>query len=695
MTNTPDLNHVNDACLNEALRIGQWLLDRTETDHLGKYWKTMTMDMDRSTTFIQSESIYSGVSGIVLFFLELFKQTGDTRFKEAAQQGMEWVVNYCREKPTTNFALLTGRMGISYTLLQMHSSFADMGYLEKALTLAKPCLSAPEDPKDPNRIDDFINGTSGTILGLLHLHAASKETWILEALDRYIAVLLKRTYQSKTGLYWDRSLYNISGLCGFSHGASGIGYVFLELGHYFQNDTFVKLMEQAFLYERFRYNLHKKFKNWPDLRKGIYTEQDFKEHRDAFLAGDMEFFTSGADMNAWCHGAAGIGLARLRAYQLLKNPLYLEEARIAMEKTALTDLANLDIERGYILCHGSGGNAELFLYAYQVLDDPQYLEQAKQVAANALTAYSKYRRYLPGFHSIETEEDTSLFMGNAGVGYFLLRVRDPLHVPSLLIPTLDTNTSRPAAAPAQSAQFTAEYPAISISMTRLMEQLLEKVFPRTLLVCKTLLPEPLNAFLNTTTLNPNDDRLSLNDSFAAFVETQLPLLPEAKKEILSDVFEVEAEVLRMEKENVSDTLLNIKYQVRKTEAEQLLEKGKEALLNRVLVLDPANRLTYTLWNWYSVNREQWPTNFHKEKEEEICPLLLKPTPDGINEYELTPFSYTVLGEFIEPSRVDRAQQATLDAFEDLNPEEETELKAQIIQQIEQALLAGVLTETAS
>jgi lantibiotic modifying enzyme len=166
-------------------------------------------------------------------------------------------------------------------------------------------------------VDDLINGNSGTLLGLLHLHAASGEKWILESIDCFIRHLVDRANHGPAGLYWDRSPQLISGLFGFSHGAAGIGFVFLELGHYFQNEAFYTIARQAFLYEGYFFNQAKKHKNWPDLRRGIYSDDDYREHQKAFLEGDMDFFTSGGDMNAWCHGAAGIGLSRVRAFQLL------------------------------------------------------------------------------------------------------------------------------------------------------------------------------------------------------------------------------------------------------------------------------------------------------------------------------------------------------------------------------------------
>jgi len=678
------MKNSNNEFLMEACRIGDWLLERTKTDNLGKYWETLSMGTDHKTSFVKSESIYSGVSGIVLFFLELYKQTQETPYLNAAQQGVEWVMNYCQEKPPGTFAFFTGRMGVSYTLLQMYRFSKESKYLENALALAKPCRNMLEHD---HRIDDLINGSSGIILGLLHLHDASGEKWILETIDLFIEALLKQTFQSSVGLYWDRSPNNISGLCGFSHGVAGIGFVFLELGHYFQNESFYKVAEQAFLYERFRFNQNKEHKDWPDLRKGIYSDEDFQKHSEAFLSGNFDFFTTGNQMNAWCHGAAGIGLSRIRAYHLLKNPIYYEEALIALNKTYSTDVARQDTKASFILCHGSGGNAELFLYANQVFKDDKYLHQAKQIASRILAAQQKYHSYLSGYHSENQKEDTSLFMGNAGIGYFLLRLLNPSTVPSVQIPYLDTNTKVTF-----SRDDSLKLPSILISKESLLKRLLNKYFPRALVICEEILAPRLSAFFKTTNPSNSNSDFSLNSAFQKFIEDNLPQLPGKKKEILNDICELESEKWAIDKGIESDTLLSIKTQIRHQEAIKLIDQGQEALLDRKLILDPDCRLTYTLWNWYMSNKAGWKANLQVEPDDEVYPFLLAPSPLGISEFELTPFSYTVLGEFAEGNSVKQARQATMDSFESLSSEEEEILKGQILQQIEQGLLAGVLSE---
>ena len=672
--------------LDEARRIGDRLLAEAESDENGLHWKTMTMDLDHNVSFTKLESIYSGVSGIALFFLELFKQTQDKRYMDAAAAGMKWVIDYCEKNPANSYAFFTGRMGVSYTLLQMHKFTREKEYIEKAMAVARPCKEALEDSYG---VDDLINGNSGTLLGLLHLHAATGEKWILESIDGFAQKLVDRANHGPAGLYWDRSPQQVSGLCGFSHGAAGIGFVFMELGHYFKNQAFYFLARQAFLYERYFLNQANNHKNWPDLRKGIYSDDDYREHQEAFLEGNLDFFTRGGDMNAWCHGAAGIGLSRVRAWQLLKDPVYQHEVQIAVDKTILTDIEPANSKPLFILCHGSGGNAELFLYAYQVLGDKKYLSMAEKIALNVLAYHEKHHHYLPGYRSPDAKEDRSLFMGNAGIGYFLLRVADPFHVPSILVPAIDV-----ALRPGETASLS-HYPFIVISLPDLQKRLLQKDFKRTLLVSEAIMPKKVKAFFTGLQPDSDDTGISLVKSFAEYIEKAMPALPAKKKDVLADVFELEKEKRRMDEEIKSFSLLDIKEKILVQQAEKINETDNETFKKLIFRLEEDVRLATTDWDWHESNREQWLANPDREKEqveEDFQPVLLKPTPLGVLETRLSPFSYTILYEFQESSPVERVIRAVLEAFESLTPEEEEMLKEKIIQQVKEALLAGILVQ---
>lgn len=677
--NDPKEVELDKALLAEACRIGDQLLAEAQVEEVGISWKTMGLDEKHETKFDVSESIYSGVSGISLFLLELYVYTGDQRYLEGAKQGMKWVEKRCQDIDSDYYSFYTGRMGVSYAFLRMYARTGESSYLKTAQDIARSCRKFLE--KGP-RICDLLNGISGTLLGLIYLHAAKGEDWILELMDEFAGVLLEQVYIGRQGAYWDRSPQTVSGLCGLSHGASGIGLVLLELGSYLRNRTFYEIAEQAFLYERYYFIEEKR--NWPDLRRGIFTEEDRERHRKAYLEGDFEYFTGGSDMNAWCHGAAGIAHARFRALQLLERHVYIFETEMVLQKAE--EAANSAIgmiKPTFTLCHGKGGNVDLVLEYYRKWHNYAYLDVVRQAAREALDFHKAEGKYLPGYRLEKNLEDSSLFMGNAGIGYFYLRVLSPVKVPPILTTHIDYTIVE------KDKQTLSRYKWLSISSRDLYLHLLGKVYPRTAHIIGHLEPEKLEHFLVENKLDPVKNS-PLGTPFREFVEKLLPGLAPGIKERVEDIFELEKEKEKMEMECPGHSLLNIKAEILREQAEPFLSMGTGEFMKLNLGLEPTILVTTTQWAWPLNNRETWVKNLSLEVEPDDYPVLLKETAMQLLELELSPFSYTILGEFYPSNSVEKAIKGTIESFESLSAEEEEMLKERINQQVKQFLQAGIL-----
>ena len=157
----------------EAVRIGEEMLSMAEHDDYGMFWKTMSLDANQKISWIVSESIYSGVSGICLFYIELYKQTKNEKYLHAAVEGMGWVDQHCQNNPSQYYAFYTGRMGVTFAMIKMYEALNDKSYLEKALRIAQPCESFLKE----FHCDDLLNGIAGTILGLLHQQPTKTGLW--------------------------------------------------------------------------------------------------------------------------------------------------------------------------------------------------------------------------------------------------------------------------------------------------------------------------------------------------------------------------------------------------------------------------------------------------------------------------------------------------------------------------------------
>jgi lantibiotic modifying enzyme len=206
-------------------------------------------------------------------------------------------------------------------------------------------------------------------------------------------------------------------LAGFSHGAGGVGWALTELFAATGEPRFREAVAEAFRYERHWYDEERR--NWGDLR-------------DPAVMGTPED-SEPSCMRGWCHGAGGIALARLRAWQVFGEDLYLEEAEVAVEtsRSALEPGPELS-QNNYSLCHGRGGNAEPLLYGAEVLGRPAWRRAAENVGLEGVEDVHAMKLPWP-CGTQRNVEIPSLLVGLAGIGYFYLRLADPQATPSVMI----------------------------------------------------------------------------------------------------------------------------------------------------------------------------------------------------------------------------------------------------------------------
>jgi lantibiotic modifying enzyme len=198
-------------------------------------------------------------------------------------------------------------------------------------------------------------------------------------------------------------------LTGFSHGAAGIAHALLELAAVTGDERYRKTAFDAFAYERSVFSEAEG--NWPDFR-----EERAQSEED--IEGDVF-------MVAWCHGAPGVGLGRLRAFEQTGDQRLRDEIDVALKTT---------FERGFglnhSLCHGDLGNLEFLIEAGRTLNDSALLSEVGRVTDSILNSIDAYGWMCGTPRGIETP---GLMTGLAGIGYELLRLAAPERVPSVLL----------------------------------------------------------------------------------------------------------------------------------------------------------------------------------------------------------------------------------------------------------------------
>jgi len=385
-----------------------WLGDSMEV--VGRVWQVA------HRTF--GPDLYSGTSGIALFLTRLFALTGERLFCTTAQGGLQHALSK-RDifGPSARIGFYSGLTGIVYVLLEAGETFDNQSFTRKALQITEEL--ARDDLSQQGL--DVLSGCAGTIPVLLNIHRRYQKDHLIELADRCGNRLLNTARKTDYGWSWNTldtpAELNRNDLTGFSHGAAGIAWALLELHGKTGDEKYRKAATEAFRYEQHWFNSENG--NWPDFRS-------------------LDGSATGTDnapgfMIAWCHGAAGIGLSRVRAFELSRDSARRDEAEIAIKSTLDTLGQN-----NFSLCHGIGGNAELLIYASKILDKPDYRSIVDNIAEQAIEQYQKTNTPWP-CGVLGGGETPNLMLGLAGIGHFYLRLFDASRTPSILIITPDAS----------------------------------------------------------------------------------------------------------------------------------------------------------------------------------------------------------------------------------------------------------------
>jgi type 2 lantibiotic biosynthesis protein LanM len=357
-------------------------------------------------------TLYSGCIGVGLFLAALERVTGGIGFRDLALGTLQTLRQRLRDARasyiiTRHYGIggITGIGSMIYVLCRMSEFLNESALLddaERATTLVTPQDIVTDDKFD------ITTGAAGTILGLLAFHNATHNGQALEQASTCGYHLLDERRASDSGYRAWRTPGSGRFLTGFSHGAAGIGYALLRLYEVTGETSFLEGAQEAFAYE------HSVFvpemENWPDFRRSMDSD------------GKVEFSIT------WCHGAPGIGLARLGGLSLLDTVEIREQIEAALRTTQRFGLQGLDR-----LCCGTFGRVEVLLEASRRLSRPDLLETAKRLAASAISRAEKNGSFRLFDDLSQDIYDPSFFLGSAGIGYELLKLAYPNTLPSVML----------------------------------------------------------------------------------------------------------------------------------------------------------------------------------------------------------------------------------------------------------------------
>ena len=358
--------------------------------------------------------LYNGSAGIALFLAAHATVSGRESSGELA---LATVVQLRKNLRSRNVPRLARALGIG--------AATGLGSIVYTLAVMAKCLDNGEllvDAKATSELFtgeliaadkqlDVMGGSAGAILGLLRLY---RDTHSAAVLGRAVECGEHLLAQPRIGAEGRRTWIGqefraqalgsngsegqslARGLNGMSHGAAGFAYALASLAAASGREDFAHAAAECIAYEDTTYD--EQHHNWPDLR-----------------AANAQAWPC-----QWCHGAPGIGLARLAMRKFDDKGANLKVESI------MTDVRNaaLGVERassGAIdtLCCGSLGRIEFMCEAAGALGRRDLRDVAERRLLTVLqraAAAGDYR-----WNSGKRQFNLGLFRGLSGVGYTLLR----------------------------------------------------------------------------------------------------------------------------------------------------------------------------------------------------------------------------------------------------------------------------------
>lgn len=399
-----DVSHVDGGIfLDTAIALGDELLRLSFRDR-GEivFFQPEYHDSPQPVIAPMGATLYEGSTGMMLLFGELGVQSGLTRFTRAAEAALESSRRMLRDDPKAMTAIgpYTGLSGWLYVLLAAGLRWRRPDLIDEA-----------EDwlPRIAERIADddaldLIGGAGGCLLVLSEMQCRRPGADVTAAMAACATRLVETAQRDADGVHWPCPAALGRRLSGFAHGSAGIGAALARYAHARGDAECLALAMDALRYERAAYEA--RGRRWYDLDEGA--DEDGQ-----------------GDTYSWCHGAPGVGLARLLWPQSSRDTAWHGETLHCVEKTLAEGFAG-----GHCLCHGQFGNLELPLQWAVEARDAAMLARCRDLG-RGLIEQSHDAGWRCGGRSI-AELPLGLMVGLAGIAYGCLRLADPWHVPSVL-----------------------------------------------------------------------------------------------------------------------------------------------------------------------------------------------------------------------------------------------------------------------
>ncbi len=387
----------------------EWLRSMAVRTEQGTVWRSDASGAGAAT------NLYAGGAGVVLFFLEMHRVTGEASYLADAQAGADFLVasleTEARDAPR---GLYTGTAGVAFALNETGIITGEQRYEAAAERCVDRIVADAREVGAGvawNESTDVISGSAGIGLFLLDAaerfdHAAAREAAIRAGWR-----LLEVGETVGNGLSWRMTRTDPRRMPNFSHGTAGVAYFLLALYETTDDDAFLDA-----------------------ATKGAERLLELAANgKDRCLIGHHEPGGEQLFYLGWCHGPVGTSRLFARLHRATGDDRYrewIDRSAASIRTSGIPESSPDGFWENVSVCCGSAGVAAYFLERSLQTDSGVDREFADRMLGDVLdraVVEDGRWRWPQAEHRVRPDlvvAQTGYMQGAAGIGAMLLRFED-------------------------------------------------------------------------------------------------------------------------------------------------------------------------------------------------------------------------------------------------------------------------------
>lgn len=395
-----------DKSYREAARkAAEWIRASAIESEGGRIWAADPKDPKTI-----SASLYSGVPGVVLFFIEAYRSTGDESYLKDARIGADYLLAAIPNEK--EMGLYMGLAGMGFVLNETFKVTGEDSYskgAQRCVQLIKDRTVKAGRGVEWDDVTDIIAGSSGIGLFLIYAAREMKDPAALDVATMAGLRLVELGQKAGPGLKWAMTPKFERLMPNFSHGTAGNAYFLATL---YQETRKKEFLDAA-------------------LAGAAYLKSIAKTEGGTCLIFHHEPEGEGLFYLGWCHGPVGTARLFYRLYQVTGDKTWmdwLKKSAQALIESGIPEKQTPGFWNNVSQCCGSAGVAEFFLNMHRLTKERRYLDFSKRVTANLLsrsTSEGNGLKWIQAEHRVKPElliAQTGYMQGAAGIGMLLLHL---------------------------------------------------------------------------------------------------------------------------------------------------------------------------------------------------------------------------------------------------------------------------------